>query len=130
MTFFYYIKKCARNLSPALLDEFTDSVFTALQTVDKKARMMYQPQYSGYYPRLPMQPPMQQPMQQQYYYQQYAQYPHSDPHQPQTFTAMLYSSMRRQHTSLFTLHLHTNRHLQHQSVPGQVPDLPEASQQH
>jgi hypothetical protein len=70
--FFNYIKKCARNLSPALLDEFTDSVFTAWQTVNKKARMMYQPQYSGYYPQPPMQTPMQQPMQQSYYYQQYA----------------------------------------------------------
>jgi hypothetical protein len=77
-------------LSPALLDEFTDSVFTALQTVNKKARMMYQPQYSGYYPQSPMQPPMQQP----YYYQQYAQYLQSDPHQHQTFTAMLNSPMK------------------------------------
>jgi hypothetical protein len=64
---FDYIKKCARNLSPTLLDEFTDSMFTALQTVNKKARMMYHPQYSGYYPQPPMQPPMQQPMQQPYY---------------------------------------------------------------
>jgi hypothetical protein len=48
---FDYIKNCARNLSllePALRDEFTDSVFTALQTVNKKARMIYQPHYSGY----------------------------------------------------------------------------------
>jgi hypothetical protein len=37
--FFDYIKKhfeCANNLSPALLDEFTDFVFTALQTVNKR----------------------------------------------------------------------------------------------
>jgi hypothetical protein len=65
----------------------TDSVFTALQTANKKAMMMYQPQYSGYYP----QPPMQQP----YYCQQYPQYQQTDPqHQHQTFTAMLNSPMK------------------------------------